>query len=184
MKSVSKTVLCVLASSAALLSGCHKKPVRPDPASTLGPQPGGNGALNVSPVATTADANSGLTENKDALTAGNQDRNALQAVYFEYDHSNIRAAEGAKLTAAKEYLDKNPTTRVLLEGHCDWRGTSEYNLGLGDRRAGEAKKYLVKLGVPETKIDTVSKGSEEAAKNADEATMSKDRRVDIVVLKG
>jgi peptidoglycan-associated lipoprotein len=73
--------------------------------------------------------------------------------------------------------------RVLLEGHCDWRGTAEYNLGLGDRRANAAKKYLLSLGVAQDKVEVLSKGSLDAAKNADDATAAKDRRVEIVILK-
>ena len=88
-----------------------------------------------------------------------------------------------KLQAAKDYLDKNPAQRLLLEGHCDWRGTAEYNLGLGDRRASRTKKYLMSIGVPADKLETLSKGSEEAKKNADAATMATDRRVDLVILK-
>ena len=78
---------------------------------------------------------------------------------------------------------KNPQQHLLIEGHCDWRGTSEYNLGLGDHRASEAKKYLISIGVTADKIETASKGSEEAKKNADDATMTKDRRDELVVLK-
>src|SRR5262249_24500827 len=113
-----------------------------------------------------------------------QNRIALQAqtVYFEYDSSNIRPGERAKLKAAKDYLDKNPTHKLLLEGHWDWRGTAEYNLSLGDRRANAVKKYLQTLGVPVDRMETLSKGSLEAMKNADAATMEKDRRVDLVVV--
>ena len=94
-----------------------------------------------------------------------------------------RRPSGPKLQAAKDYLDKNPEYRLLLEGHCDWRGTSEYNLGLGDHRANEVKKYLTTLGVGPDKLETLSKGSEEAKKNADESEMAKDRRVELVVVK-
>jgi peptidoglycan-associated lipoprotein len=73
--------------------------------------------------------------------------------------------------------------RLLLEGHCDWRGTAEYNLGLGDRRANAVKKYLLSIGVAADKLEANSKGSLEAKANADAATMEKDRRVDLVVVK-
>ena len=111
-------------------------------------------------------------------------RTALQGqtVLFDFDKSDVRASEREKLKVAKEYLDKNPTHRLLLEGHCDWRGTAEYNLGLGDRRAAAVRKYLQSLGVPAERVETLSKGSLEAAKNADDATMAKDRRVDLVVV--
>ena len=185
MKLASKSLCIIAASAAALLAGCAKKPVRPDPSSTaLGPQSGGAGNLTPTDVSTTADANSALT-NRDPniLEDANTIRGLLQPVYFEFDRSSVKAAERPKLQAAKYYLDKNPQYRLLLEGHCDWRGTSEYNLGLGDHRASEAKKYLIQIGVSADKIETLSKGSEEAKKNADDATMSKDRRDELVILK-
>jgi peptidoglycan-associated lipoprotein len=95
----------------------------------------------------------------------------------------VKAAERAKLQAAKDYLEKHPDQRLLLEGHCDWRGTAEYNLGLGDRRANAARRYLISIGVAADKLESLSKGYEGAMKNADEATMAKDRRAEIVILK-
>jgi peptidoglycan-associated lipoprotein len=185
MKLASKSLCILAASAAAVLCGCHKKPVRPDPSSTaLGPQSGGGGNLTPTDVSTTADANSQLqSRDPNILEDANTIRGLLQPVYFAFDRDAITAAERPKLQAAKDYLDKNPQYRLLLEGHCDWRGTSEYNLGLGDHRASSAKKYLVSIGVSADKIETLSKGSEEAKKNADADTMSKDRRDDLVVLK-
>jgi peptidoglycan-associated lipoprotein len=107
----------------------------------------------------------------------------LQPVYFDFDQSAIKGSERAKLDAAKAYLEANPTTRILLEGHCDWKGTSEYNLGLGDRRANAAKQYLNTIGVAADKIEVLSKGSLDAIEQADEVTRAKDRRVELVVLK-
>ena len=184
MKLASKSLCIVAASAAALFAGCSKKPVRPDPSATaLGPQTGGGG-LNPTDVSTTADANSQLTpRDPNIIEDANTIRGLLQPVLFAYDRSAINAPERAKLQAAKDYLDKNPQYRLLVEGHCDWHGTSEYNLGLGDRRASTAKKYLISIGVAADKLETLSKGSEEAAKNADDATAAKDRRDDLVVLK-
>jgi peptidoglycan-associated lipoprotein len=185
MKLASKSLFIVAASAAALLAGCSKKPVRPDPSATaLGPQSGTAGNLSPTDVSTTADANSQL-QNRDPniIEDANTIRGLLQPVLFAYDRDTITAPERAKLQAAKDYLEKNPQYRLLLEGHCDWHGTAEYNLGLGDRRASSAKKYLISIGVTADKIETLSKGSEEAAKNADDATAAKDRRDDLVVLK-
>ena len=183
MKLASKS-LCI-AAAAALLSGCAHKPVRPSPNETaLGPQAGGGGALAPTEVSTTADQNSALQQ-RDANIIETADtiRGLLQPVYFDFDRYNVKDAERSKLQAAKDYLDKNPQYRILLEGHCDWRGTSEYNLGLGDHRANEVKKYLTTLGVAPDKLETLSKGSEESKKNADDAEMAKDRRVELVVVK-
>jgi peptidoglycan-associated lipoprotein len=185
MKFASKKLCLVLVSAAAVLfAGCTKKPVRPEPSSTLmGPQGGGGGALNPSEVPTTADLNSGLQARDAGFDANGQLRGALESVYFEFDRFTVKQAEQVKLQAAKDYLDKNPQYRLVLEGHCDWRGTSEYNLGLGDHRANEVKKSLLALGVAPEKLETLSKGSEEAKKNADDADMAKDRRVEFVVVK-
>ena len=107
----------------------------------------------------------------------------LQPVYFDFDRDTVKASERPKLQAAKDYLGQNPDQRLLLEGHCDWRGTAEYNLEPRRPPGQPAKKYLVTLGVPADKIETLSKGSEEAKKNADDATRAKDRRVEVVILK-
>ncbi|HEV3026939.1 MAG TPA: OmpA family protein, partial [Planctomycetota bacterium] len=158
-------------------------PVRPDPSATaLGPQSGGPSSLTPTDVSAAPDTTL-QPRDPNIIEDANTIRGLLQPVYFDFNLSAVKAAERAKLQAAKDYLDKNPQYRLLLEGHCDWRGTSEYNLGLGDRRANESKKYLISLGVPADKLETLSKGSEEAAKNADDATMAKDRRDDLVILK-
>ena len=95
----------------------------------------------------------------------------------------MKQKEEIKLQEIKEYLDKNPDQRLLLEGHADWRGTSEYNLGLGDRRANAAKKYLETLKVSVDKLETLSKGSEESKKSGPDEEMKKDRRVELVIIK-
>lgn len=183
MKLVSQTLCLVLASAALVLAGCSKKPDRPIPTQTA--PMGSTATAAPTDLSTTLDANSGLTQRTDDFDPNGLNRAALQgnSVYFDFDQSSIKASEREKLKAAKDYLDKNPTYRLLLEGHCDWRGTAEYNLGLGDRRAAAAKKYLLSLGVAADKLETLSKGSLEAAKNADDAAAAKDRRVDLVVSK-
>ena len=185
MKLVSPPLCLVLASAALVLAGCSKKPNRPTPSQTvLGPTPGGAG-LNPTDVPTTVDANSGLQQRTDDFDPNGQNRTALagNTVYFDFDQSSIKQAERDKLKTAKEYLDKNPAYRLLLEGHCDWRGTAEYNLGLGDRRATAVKKYLLSLGVVAEKLETLSKGSLEAKKEGGEEVWAKDRRVDLIVSK-
>jgi peptidoglycan-associated lipoprotein len=184
MKLVSKPFLFLALSAAVLFSGCAKKPTRPDPSTTvLGPNTGGS--INPTDIATTADLNTGLQQ-RDPGIIETEDmiKGLLGAVYFEFDKSSIPASERPKLDAAKDYLAKNPQYKgLLLEGHADWRGTSEYNLGLGDRRANASKKYLSTVGVVATKLETVSKGAEEAKKNGTDEEMKKDRRVEIIILK-
>ncbi len=183
MKLLSNKTFLLILSSAVVLAGCSKKPMRPDPSATvLGPQ-GGASSLNPEQVSAGPDANSLQSRDMAGFDASGQLRGQVEAVYFDLDKSSVKQAERPKVQAAKAYLDKNPQYKMLLEGHCDWRGTAEYNLALGDRRANEVKKYMLTLGVTPDKIDTLSKGLEDAKKNADEATMAKDRRVEFVVVK-
>ena len=88
------------------------------------------------------------------------DERPLGDVYFDLDTSTIKDAGKAALTTNATYLKRWPSTRISVEGHCDERGTAEYNLGLGERRANAVKAYLVELGVPGDRIVIVSKGKE------------------------
>jgi peptidoglycan-associated lipoprotein len=183
MKLASQSLCIIAASAAVIFAGCAKKPVRPDPSSTaLGPQSGGGS--NLTPTAVDVAPDTTLqARDPNIIEDANTIRGQLQAVYFAFDRDTITATERPKLQAAKDFLDKNPQYRLLLEGHCDWRGSAEYNLGLGDHRASAAKKYLISIGVSPDKLETLSKGSEEAKKNADDGTMTKDRRDELVILK-
>ena len=84
----------------------------------------------------------------------------LADVLFDFDKSAIRKSEEGKLAAAAKLLKADGKRKVLVEGHCDERGTSAYNLALGDRRAKSVKKYLVDLGVAASQIQTTSFGKE------------------------
>ncbi len=85
----------------------------------------------------------------------------LADVYFDFDKSEIREEGRQLLQRNADWLKRWATTRISIEGHCDSRGSSEYNLALGDRRAGVAKDYLVDLGIAANRILTISKGEEE-----------------------
>ena len=185
MNIVSKKLCFILVSAMVAFAGCAKKPKRPDPSATVLGQQGGAGINPLDANFGAVDASAaGLQQRPDGvIETDDQIRNLIQPVYFDYDRSAVKESERTKLQAAKEYLDKNPQHRVLLEGHCDWRGTAEYNLGLGDRRAGSSRKYLETLGVTGAKIETLSKGDLDAKENATDEEASKDRRVDIVILK-
>jgi peptidoglycan-associated lipoprotein len=96
-----------------------------------------------------------------AMAADEIDRlNLLGIVYFEFDKADIREADKPVLAKNAEVLKKFDFLRVTLEGHCDERGTVEYNLSLGERRAKAAYDYLVSLGVPADRLKTVSYGKE------------------------
>jgi peptidoglycan-associated lipoprotein len=84
----------------------------------------------------------------------------VKDVYFDFDRSDIREDARAVLTKDAEFLRSYPQVRASLEGNCDERGSTEYNLGLGQRRAEAAKKYLVSLGIPAERMESVSWGKE------------------------
>jgi len=84
----------------------------------------------------------------------------LADILFDFDKSVIRTSEHGKLAEAARLLKENGNRKVLIEGHCDQRGTSAYNLALGDRRAKAVKKYLIDLGVAASQIQTTSYGKE------------------------
>jgi peptidoglycan-associated lipoprotein len=105
----------------------------------------------------------------------------VQDAYFDYDKSDVRADARETLnhdaTALKSILADFPEATIVLEGHCDERGSAEYNLGLGDRRASSAKEYLVGLGVPADKLKTISYGKERpACTESNESCWQKNRR--------
>src|ERR1019366_1797678 len=119
MKFASKPLCLVLAGAAAVFTGCTKKPMRPDPSSTMmGPQSGGNGTLNPQDVSMTADLNTSLqARDPNIIETADTIRGLLQPVYFDFDRSAIKPGERPKLQAAKDYLDKNPQYRLLIEAH-------------------------------------------------------------------
>ena len=102
----------------------------------------------------------------------------LQDVFFDYDQSSLRGDARRVLDANAAVLKSMEGGVVTLEGHCDERGTVEYNLALGERRARAAKQYLVGLGVSDTQLHTISYGEERAfAPGHDESAWSQNRRV-------
>ena len=84
----------------------------------------------------------------------------VKDAYFDFNKSDIRADARAALTKDAEFLRSYPQLRVTIEGHCDERGSTEYNIGLGERRAQAAKNYLISLGIGADRMDTVSWGKE------------------------
>ena len=176
--------LAAAASALLLLTGCPKKPTRSVPLdTTLGSQQDSA----IIPTDLVADQDSLLTP-RDPLPPGWTDegafyRGVMESVYFDFDRSAVATRERPKVEAAVKWMKENPAKRVVLEGHCDWRGTAEYNLGLGDRRATAVRKYLESLGVDSKRLEIISKGDIDAKEGGTDAEMAKDRRVDFLVLK-
>jgi len=84
----------------------------------------------------------------------------LKDIHFDFDKYDIRPGDAEVLKGNAALLIKHPTVKIQIEGHCDERGTIEYNLALGERRTNSAKKYLISLGMPADRISTISYGKE------------------------
>jgi peptidoglycan-associated lipoprotein len=109
---------------------------------------------------------------------------AFENIYFDFDRSFIRDDAKPELEKVAAYLKSNRDVRVLIEGHCDERGTDEYNFALGDRRAQAAKNYLMNLGIDGSRIKTISYGEERPADPGhEEPAWAKNRRDVFVIQK-
>jgi peptidoglycan-associated lipoprotein len=151
---------------AIAMTGCKKKP-------RSGSAAGGS-ANGVNIVNPSEFSEGELTGRPDDLTAvgGSQ----FTPVYFEYDSAQINDSERTKIEAVAEQL-KTGSLNVIVEGHCDERGSNEYNLALGERRALAIRAYLVGLGIDASRIQTKSYGEERpAALGHDDASWSQNRR--------
>lgn len=108
---------------------------------------------------------------------------AGETVYFEYDRANVKASETDKVKKVAEFLKGNPLHDLAVEGHCDERGTEEYNRALGERRALAVREALVSLGISGSRITTTSFGEDQPADPGhDDAAWSKNRRGEFIIL--
>lgn len=124
-------------------------------------------------------------ESKDIPVKVEEVSGMFQDIHFDFDKYDIREDAKPTLKAVADYLTKNNNHKVLIEGHCDERGTNEYNLALGDKRAKAAKDYLISLGVPSNRIDTISYGEEKPlCKEQNENCWAKNRRDHFIIVKG
>ncbi len=105
-------------------------------------------------------------------------------IYFDFDKSNLKHYARVILKEKAAWLKRNPSYAVLIEGHCDERGTNEYNLALGERRAQAAKKFLMSQGISAERISTISYGEERPADPGhNEAAWAKNRRDEFKLIK-
>lgn len=157
--------ILLLATAALALSACTKKA----PA-TLPPDPG------PAVETTTTDPNGGAPVPGSQADFAAFTRGA-DTIYFDTDRYNIDSADIAALQTQAQWLSRYPNKRATVEGHADERGTRDYNLALGERRANSAKNYLISLGVDAARISTVSYGKERpAAVGSDEESWARNRR--------
>ena len=125
---------------------------------------GSTSASSEASEASEASGSSGSTSaDSDMQTPDEMLAKVGSTVYFGYDESTLSAEAQATLDRQAAFLKANPTIRIVLEGHCDERGTREYNLALGDRRASAARDYLVAKGVNASRLTTISYGKERPA---------------------
>ena len=190
MKRTMRLALYGVMIAAALAAGCGKK--KPPVARPIPPPPTNPATTGERPQAPPEPVH----ENPiippepsiaaDPLATGDLEsinkNSPFQPVFFALDSSDVDAQGQQALNADAEILKKYPTWTITIEGHCDERGTPEYNLALGERRALAAKTYLVSLGVPTERLRTVSYGKEfPFDPGHDEGAWSKNRRAHFVV---
>jgi peptidoglycan-associated lipoprotein len=170
-------IACALA-----LSGCKHAPLKP-PATTA-EAAGANANTEGAESAGANAAGAAVAGDDSAIGGPRAGLLGRRVVYFDYDRAEIRA-DGTEIVAAHaKYLASNPGTHIRLEGHTDERGTREYNIGLGERRAQAVRRAMLLQGAAEGQITTVSYGEERpAAAGSDESAWALNRRVEIVYLK-
>jgi peptidoglycan-associated lipoprotein len=173
-----------------VVAGCRKRPVSITPfpgragATPEGPGPGGI----MEPVAgpATVGGPSGIAlPDQPGHVGWLEDAKMFEAdtVHFDFDSAVIKASEKAKIETVSAYLKSNRGMAVKVEGHCDERGTEEYNRALGERRALAVREHLVRAGIAPERIDTISYGEDRPADPGhDEAAWKKNRRGVFILL--
>ncbi len=180
---------------ASAVSGCKKTPVTITPipgTGQVGPERPGNmitpGGTLPGGNASGADAqgNQPLSDDRDipAGFSANRDQFKEQTIYFDYDRAVVKDSEKGKVTGVASFLKNEAATHVQIEGHCDERGTEEYNRALGERRALAIREALSAAGVAADRIHTISYGEDKpAVQGHDEGSWSKNRRGEFILLR-
>ena len=167
-----RIVTAAMLSSALALGACAKK--APE---ELPPPPEDTTTATPTPTPTSGPAVGSMEHFLAAVGQANT------VVYFDTDRYNIDAEDSAKLQTQAQYFSQYSNVTFTIEGHADERGTREYNLALGERRANAAKNYLVSLGIPATRIRTVSYGKERpVALGSNESAWALNRRAATVTI--
>jgi peptidoglycan-associated lipoprotein len=189
--SVSRSGLVLVLTLSMGLAACKKPPQTPPPppppapqAETPAPAPAPPPAPRSTPTPPPVTANRVPTEEEvfARMSLGElNEKSPLADVYFDYDVADLSEATRATLQKAADWLRRFSSTRVLVEGHADSRGTNEYNLALGERRANTVRDYLVSLGIPAARFTIVSKGEEDpVCRDEADACFEKNRRAHFV----
>jgi len=176
--------LSLLVPGLLLTASCGKKKVQTE---TMAPQEDADAARRAEMERQRKAEASRLKEEALKEEAIRQEEMAREAfgnvdVYFEFDSAVLTSDSQALLKKKAAWLKNNPSARAVIEGHCDERGTSEYNLALGDRRAESAKTFLVTLGISPSRLTTISYGEEKPIDTGKtERAYAKNRRAHFVL---
>ncbi len=181
-KLVVKAMVLLFLSAIMLTVSCAKKTVETDP--SAGIQNGSQDGLSAEEIA----RQKALEEERlreDALRkaiAAEREKFEMEDIYFDFDSAELVPDARMLLKEKADFLTRNSALTVTIEGHCDERGTTEYNLALGERRAMSAKRYLQDLGIAEFRLNTISYGEERpSVQGNDESAWSKNRRGHFVI---
>lgn len=194
--------VCVFLLGLAYTTGCAKKQVQPQAVEVTGEAKGAQAQTQAGDATARTDTKpepkpvvappredlavkgEGEAKAKPEAAAGPAAKMAveLRDINFDFDKSILRPDARAILKEHADWLLKNPEFHVLIEGHCDERGTEEYNLALGERRANETLKYLIELGVAKERLKTISYGEERPLDPGhNEEAWAKNRRAHFVI---
>jgi peptidoglycan-associated lipoprotein len=180
-----RTLTVLVAAAALILSACGHKPPQPSPQTNTQVPANQNGAESSGANGSNANGANGANANEGQETQGpDEGLLAKRTIYFDFDSSEIKG-EGTDIVGAHaKYLSTHSNVHVRLEGNTDERGSREYNIGLGERRAQAVRRALLLQGASDAQISTVSYGAERPVDAGhDEAAWAKNRRVEIVYLK-
>jgi peptidoglycan-associated lipoprotein len=174
--------IALLIAGAALLAGCPKKHNVND-APVAGTQVPESGASAEGASTSTSPLGGDANSSSRGLNGEGTGPLARKIIYFDFDKSEIKPEYADIVTATAHTLTTNTNLKLKLEGNTDERGTREYNIGLGERRAQAVRRALMLQGVAESQVTTVSFGAERpAVEGDDEAAWAKNRRVEVVFL--
>ena len=170
-------VASIVASISFMAGGCAKKAGMADAnkgmGADVGEGPGREESLS---------AKAGGMDGKGGNFLEGRTTGPMVPLYFDFDKSDVRADQQGRMKKNGEYLASNAKIVIRIEGNCDERGTNEYNMALGERRAIGAKKFLTNMGVAETRMETISFGEEKPlAMGSDETAWAQNRRADFVI---
>ena len=181
-----KAFVLVLLVLGLMLAGCPpRKVVQPEPQQpTVTPEETAQRAAEVKPEEKITEQRLAKIETKEEIPVYLEERGIFEDIHFDFDRYDVRSDAKPILQKIASWLLKNTSAKILIEGHCDERGTNEYNLALGDRRAKATRDYLTALGTASDRIEMLSYGEEKPlCTEGTEECWGKNRRAHFVILK-